>query len=249
MSAIPRVSLRQCLFCLICLVPLAALATGARAETRGFSLRADQALVASGLMKHLVPRFALKTGIHVTLVEHGGDATLARSGSHPAISGTQGIYFITATSPYATRFADWLLSAIGQRTIAAFPPYTGAAGAKPSSGEAGFSGDKALGEKLALSRCGRCHVINKKNRYNGVGSTPSFGALRSLADWRTRFKAFFTLNPHPSFTQIKGITPPFPEDRPPHIAPILLTPDEFDAILAYVAVLPPADLGAPIQNQ
>ena len=46
--------------------------------------------------------------------------------------------------------------------------------------------DYAPGEKLTLFHCGRCHVINEKNKYGGIGSTPSFGALRTMEDWEDR---------------------------------------------------------------
>ena len=83
----------------------------------------------------------------------------------------------------------------------------------------------------------------------GIGSTPSFFVLRALKDWDIRFQTFYSLNPHPSFTQIAEVTEPFPVDRPSPIVPVELTLDEFDAILAYVSALKPADLGAPLQLQ
>jgi hypothetical protein len=84
---------------------------------------------------------------------------------------------------------------------------------------------------------------------NAIGSTPSFFALRSLSDWEARFAAFFALNPHPSFTQVTGVTEPFAEDRPPPIVPITLSLEDLEAILAYVAALEAADLGAPLVHQ
>jgi hypothetical protein len=73
--------------------------------------------------------------------------------------------------------------------------------------------------------------------------------MRSFTDWRARFEAFFALNPHPSFTQVDGVTEPFDISRPSPIAPVEITLDELDAILAFVSRIPPADLGAPIQYQ
>jgi hypothetical protein len=55
-------------------------------------------------------------------------------------------------------------------------------------------------------------------------------------------KAFWTLRPHPSFTQIKGLTEPFPENRPPAVHPISLTLDELDRIIDYARTVEPADL-------
>ncbi|MFQ5566840.1 MAG: hypothetical protein ACE5EU_10820 [Paracoccaceae bacterium] len=101
----------------------------------------------------------------------------------------------------------------------------------------------APGEKLTLVNCGRCHRVSEKDRMGGIGSTPSFAALRSIPDWETRMKAFWTYRPHPSFTQIEGVTEPFPEDRPPHVHPITLTLEELRVIIDYARTIEPADLG------
>lgn len=103
--------------------------------------------------------------------------------------------------------------------------------------------DYAPGEKLALMNCGRCHVVGPKNRMGGIGSTPSFAVLRTLPDWEERMKAFWTLRPHPAFTQVEGMTEPFPPHLPPHVHPIRLTLQELDAIIAYARSVEPADLG------
>lgn len=84
---------------------------------------------------------------------------------------------------------------------------------------------------------------------SGIGSAPSFAVMRSFADWDSRFSAFFALKPHPAFTQVEGVTDPFPPELPPAIAPIELTLEELEAIVAYVAALPPADLGKPLEHQ
>lgn len=107
--------------------------------------------------------------------------------------------------------------------------------------------DYAPGEKLTLFNCGRCHVVNEKNKYGGIGSTPSFGAMRNLDDWETRFDVFFTLAPHPAFTQVEGVTEPFPVDRPSPIHPLTLTLEEIDTIKEFTRTIPPKDLGAPVR--
>lgn len=107
--------------------------------------------------------------------------------------------------------------------------------------------DYAPGEKLTLFNCGRCHVINEKNRYGGIGSTPSFGALRTLPDWEDRFDAFYTLAPHPAFTQVEGITDPFPIDRPSPIHPLELTLDEIRTIKEFTRTITPKDLGGEVR--
>jgi len=104
----------------------------------------------------------------------------------------------------------------------------------------------APGEKLAMVNCGRCHVIGPRNRMGGIGSTPSFPVLRTFPDWEDRMKAFWTLRPHPSFTQIEGITEPFAEDQPAHVHPIRLTLNEVDQIVDYARTVEPANLGADL---
>ena len=111
-----------------------------------------------------------------------------------------------------------------------------------------LTGDAALGEKVALTQCGRCHVVNETNRMNAIGSTPSFALMRTFSDWQERFETFFILKPHPAFTQVAEITEPFPDHLPSPIAPVEVTLDEIDAITAYVSSIEPADLGAPIQG-
>ncbi|KKL96084.1 hypothetical protein LCGC14_1848020 [marine sediment metagenome] len=80
----------------------------------------------------------------------------------------------------------------------------------------------------------------------GLGSTPSFALLRVFDDWQQRFTEFHALNPHPAFTLIDEVSPPFDPDRQPGIAPLRMTLDDLDAIIAYVATMEPADLGAPM---
>ena len=107
--------------------------------------------------------------------------------------------------------------------------------------------DYAPGEKLTLFHCGRCHVINERNKYGGIGSTPSFGALRTLEDWEDRMRAFYALAPHPAFTQIEGITEPFPINRPSPIYPMELTEAEIETIIEYTRTIPPKNLGNEVR--
>ena len=72
---------------------------------------------------------------------------------------------------------------------------------------------------------------------------------RTLPGWLKRFEGFYALKPHGAFTQVADVTPPFNPARPSPIVPIEMTLDDLDAILAYVATVAPADLGAPIQSQ
>lgn len=117
-----------------------------------------------------------------------------------------------------------------------------------SGAPGGVSGDDyAPGEKLTLLHCGRCHVVSMRNRFGGIGSTPSFAAMRTADDWEERFRAFYALNPHPAFTQVAGVTPPFVPERPSPIHPVELTPDEIETIIQFTRTIEPKDLGAEVR--
>ncbi|SMX44342.1 hypothetical protein [Actibacterium lipolyticum] len=237
------------------IIAMLMLSQPAVAQEREFGLMADDTLKASGLMQYILPRFALKTGRRAALVDTDGDAQLGAEG-RPVLARGDQVYGLTLLSenPAAASFADWLLSDIGQRTVAAFTPETGA----PFTGAAGqagveqavvFDGDAARGATLAGQHCGRCHVVSDATRMTSIGSTPSFHALRTLPNWEERFMAFFALNPHPAFMRVEEVSPEFDPQRPPPIVPVLLTLDEVEAIQAYAASLQPADLGAPVIHQ
>ena len=158
------------------------------------------------------------------------------------------------TSGDVLAFVDWLVSETGRRTIAAFQPPDGQQFVLPEiaieeAASEALPGNAELGEQLSLEHCGRCHVVNESNRMAGLGSTPSFRALRANELWLERFQSFFARNPHPAFTQVEGITPPFDISRPPPIVPVEITIEDLEAILAYVSRVKPADLGAPVRMQ
>lgn len=241
----------------------------ARAQDRQITLAAPQALADSGLLAFVLPRFSLKTGIRIQVqpdaesadviltpadtIGAGGSERKTRRAFHEAAG--DGIWRVVGDGvedSHSMRFVDWLLSDVGQRTIDSFEGgavYVASAGSVEVAEAAPIDGDVVLGEKLSLTLCGRCHVIGEINRMNGIGSTPSFGALRAIADWQYRFEAFYVLNPHPSFTQVKDVTPPFDARLPSPIAPVEMTLDDLDAILAYVSAIEPMDLGAPVKAQ
>lgn len=221
----------------------------------------DSALEQSGIMQFLQPRFSLKTGVRIAhlATPNGADVLLSDQNAPdrvPVMAREGVVYFViqaNAGSP-ASRFVDWLLSDIGQRTIEQFKPKTG----QPFSGAAGMvaevveitlQGDVAKGETLSYRNCGRCHVIGEQNRMKGIGSTPSFALLRTFPDWQNRFEGFYALNPHPSFSQITGITAPFDPMRPPPINPLVLSIKQLEDILAFVGTIEPADLGAALEHQ
>ncbi|MEM8582561.1 MAG: hypothetical protein AAGF50_15300 [Pseudomonadota bacterium] len=230
------------------------------AQDKEFTLQAAPDLIDSGLVKYLVPRFSMKTSVRVTVLPlDEKDPTAAQLTAGPgrlalAREGTDYRLELPEGDPDAARFGDWLLGDVGQRTIASFAPESGApfdaaANRAPPKKELDMSVDVSKGIELSLVHCGRCHVIGPQNQMNGIGSTPSFGVLRTFADWERRFESFYVLNPHPSFTQVAEVTPAFNPERPPPIIPVEITLEELDEILAFVARMKPADLGAPIRHQ
>ncbi len=223
-------------------------------------LAAPPALIESGLLKYVLPRFSLKTGIRIELVSPDAAAqiVLAPDADGPRVfTGPDATWRMGLAAPDdadAARFADWLLSDIGQRTVTAYErdgsaPFSLPAKAEIEVAPVSYDGDPVVGEALSVLHCARCHAVSEATRMNAIGSSPSFFVLRAMRDWDMRFAAFYALNPHPAFTQIKDVTPPFPINRPSPIVPLEMTIDDLDAILAYVAGMPPADLGAPIRHQ
>jgi mono/diheme cytochrome c family protein len=154
----------------------------------------------------------------------------------------------------AKRLRKWLTSDVGVRAIAAYAPAGVAMFRAPEVREAevaelSWDGDADLGYSLSRVHCGRCHAVDEAGRMNSIGSTPSFFVLRTLSDWEGRFQAFYALKPHPAFTQIADVTAPFDEARPSPIVPVEMTLEELENIMAYVALLAPADLGAPLEQK
>ena len=238
------------------MVVLVAYAPAAWAEDVPLKLAVPEPLEVSGFAQFVVPRFSLKTSIRITRVSQTEAAQMSfgTEGDVVFFGLGQNWGFTHDGDPRAQRFLDWMKSDVGKRTIESFTSANGetfSTEVRTASVdvEMSFEGDASLGEELSLSMCGRCHVINKKNKMNGMGSTPSFGVLRGLPNWDTRFATFHLLNPHPSFTQIDGVTEPFDPTLPPPIVPMTMTLADLEAILAYVAGLQAADLGAPIQSQ
>ena len=237
-----------------CAVMASLIATPALSQDKAFTLQTPDVLIQSGFIKHLLPRFSLKTSIRITPTAEAGDAAFGDTGV-PVFSGGDTIWHLeTSDDPDVEVFEAWLLSDIGKRTIEAFAPegeamFSADLDVKVEVKAVALTGDAALGEQVSLKQCGRCHVVNESNRMNAIGSTPSFRLMRTFSDWQERFETFFLLKPHPAFTQVEDITDPFPENLPSPIAPIEVTYEQIEAIVAYVNEIPPADLGAPIQSQ
>ena len=229
-------------------------AVPASAQQKAFALQVPDALIETGFIKHLLPRFSLKTGIRITPTSGGGDAEFGELGVPVFAQGGTIWHVSKIDGPYTDAFEAWLLSDIGKRTIEAFAPdgepmFSADVTAKVEVVVVALTGDVALGEKISLQQCGRCHVVNETNRMNAMGSTPSFGLMRNFADWQERFETFFMLRPHPAFTQVEDVTEPFADHLPSPIAPIEVTLEQIEAITAYVGTIPPADLGSPLQTQ
>ena len=90
------------------------------------------------------------------------------------------------------------------------------------------------GEALVRTHCTRCHVVPGMNPFGGIGSTPSFTAMKWLVDWRRRFEIFYSLPPHPAVVRIDGVTPPRDQALPAFSHEITITLEQLDDILAYV---------------
>ena len=227
----------------------------AQEPDKAFDLQAPAALVETGFLKHLLPRFSLKTGIRITVVDGPAAAAFAPTDEAGVPVFRQGDviwYLSSGDDPDTKAFGDWIASDVGKGTIEAFKPegvalFSADVAVKKDVQEVALTGDLAMGESESLLKCGRCHVVNEKNRMNAIGSTPSFALMRNFPDWQSRFETFFLLKPHPAFTQVEDVTDPFPDHLPSPIAPIEVTLDQIEAITAYVGSIEPADLGAPIQ--
>jgi len=234
--------------------------TPAQAEQSALRMAVPDALVETGFTRHLLPRFRFRHKITVQPVGPGAPADMAlvqggddgvtvftdQSGAHYSLKVRDG-------NEGAMRFLDWLQSKPGQSAIEGFPrqgpPQFHAYNAPQQVLEEVVPvGDVDSGADLALLHCGRCHVVDDRNRMGGIESTPSFGAMRGRKNWVELFSVFWTEPPHPSFTQFAGKTDGFDASRPSHIVPVVLDGEQVDAIIAYIATIPPKDLGAPLMG-
>ena len=231
----------------------------ALAQDRTVSLAAPEALVQTGLLKHLLPRFTLKHRVRVSVVGADGVAPLSLNtdGQGRALfEGAGSLWHLDQSGggDNADRFVDWLTSDIGLNTIEAFKGpdglrFTRATAVVEVEEALELTGDAANGLAVSNLHCKRCHVVGAADRMSGIGSTPSFFVLRAFPDWDERFYAFYALNPHPSFTRISDLETELDPQHKAAIVPLDMSLEELDDIVTYVAGLPPADLGAPIQLQ
>ena len=97
------------------------------------------------------------------------------------------------------------------------------------------------GREVVRQHCTRCHVVPNMNPYGGIGSTPSFAALKWLSDWEHRFEVFYTLPPHPALVNIQGVSEERSASLPVFVAEIELQIDDVEAILSFVRTLETPD--------
>jgi mono/diheme cytochrome c family protein len=106
-----------------------------------------------------------------------------------------------------------------------------------SASPAVADGDARKGRDVAVKHCTRCHVVGDANPYGGIGSTPSFQLLAKRDDWHERFQTFYQRPPHPPFVRVPGVPPP--TDLPPTAAPVKITEQQIEDIIAFVRTLRP----------
>ena len=99
----------------------------------------------------------------------------------------------------------------------------------------------AKGREIVRQHCTRCHVVPDMNPNGGIGSTPSFAAMKWLDDWERRFEVFYTLPPHPALVNIVGVSEARSDALPVFIAEIELQIEDIDAILAFARTLKSPD--------
>jgi mono/diheme cytochrome c family protein len=105
------------------------------------------------------------------------------------------------------------------------------------SGMARADSSVQRGQSLVHQHCSRCHVIPGLNPFGGIGSTPSFSAMKWLDDWRRRFEIFYTLPPHPALVRIEVVSDPRDKSLPAFSNEISLTLKEVDDILSFVETI------------
>ena len=93
------------------------------------------------------------------------------------------------------------------------------------------------GRDIVRQHCTRCHVVPGMNPYGGIGSTPSFSAMKWLEDWARRFEIFYILPPHPSLVRIEGVSEERSAGLPAFNKEIILKLEDIDDILEFVKTL------------
>ena len=212
--------------------------------------------------KYLLPRFKFKTRINV-LVNKDGNSFDAKLGIFPTglevFSDLNGfIYKLETKTTNKERlhrletFVSWLTSPTGVMAIEDFSiegaqVFKAVKNLEEKEDAEIFDGNIASGLRVSQKHCKRCHVVDD-NAFAGIGSTPSFHAMRTFDDWQERFTAFWTVSPHLNVISITEVYEAGSKSVPTTIAPIELSLEQIDDILAYVASIKPKDLGKPINS-
>jgi ABC-type tungstate transport system permease subunit len=107
------------LLSLALILPISAAKARAADDLR---LAAPQVLQDSGLLQYVVPRFSLKTGVRVEVVEEQAQADLVLTNQDAGTAVFQGpdatwSLMVVTESEDAARLADWLTGKIGKLTI------------------------------------------------------------------------------------------------------------------------------------
>ena len=231
-------------------------------DNNQISLEFPEELLMIEFEKYILPRFKFKTQIKLS-VSTGNKLYDAKLGilstGVEVFSDLNGFVYrleTKTTDPEKLskleKFAKWLTSDSGIRTIEDFSiqgvqVFTAVEYSEEQEESEIFDGDIASGLGLSQTHCKRCHVVDD-NAFAGIDSTPSFHAMRSFDNWQERFTAFWTVSPHLNVISISEVYQAGSKTVPITIAPIELSLDEVDDILAYVASIVPKDLGKPINS-
>ena len=93
------------------------------AQDGPLGLAAPIAVVDSGLLRHILPRFSLKTGIRVVHDEAGVMVLADAPPGTPVLQGGGVTYYLRIDDDKRQRrFHDWMLSKVGQQTINSYQP-------------------------------------------------------------------------------------------------------------------------------
>jgi hypothetical protein len=231
------------------------------AAQEALTLRMPEAMRDNGFAQHLLPRFAFRSRIRISPVDPSAAAAMQLSQDGPGdavLSDAEGhVYRLSVLdsdqAPPARVFVDWLQSDVGRAAISAFrvgdvAPYTPVEAIVAPVAAIVIDGDPVRGLDLSRQYCQRCHVVHPSKPFAGIGSTPSFAALKSMPGWQDSFAGFYAANPHRALIGVTGVTDPNHPDRPVPIAPITLTLDQINDILAYADSIEAKDLGMPVQS-
>lgn len=155
---------------ILAMLAIVLMAGGVQAQEKEITLISDPELKTSGLWSYVLPRFKLKTGIKVHVVYGSGslnsDVLMQRDGTTPVMVRGDGLEFratLNRASQHGTRFMEWLVSEVGQRTISAFKvdeqQVFFPAVVEVLEDSQPLKGNVLIGEETAIRKCGRCMLL------------------------------------------------------------------------------------------